>query len=158
MDDSVLHGVNVWVKPLKFMASVGLFALCTAWLIGLLPDEQRTQRSIKIVAWTLIGTGLFEVADITWQAALDTASHHNTDTAFHETMYTLMGAGALALTATQPLLAWRIACHGRTELPVVWRDAVVLGHGQWPSGREFSPTHCVRLIDWCRPTSHRPHR
>ncbi|MBA4267582.1 MAG: hypothetical protein C0453_21110, partial [Comamonadaceae bacterium] len=42
-------------------------------------------------------------------------------------MYSLMGAGALALTATQPLLAWRIARHARPELPVVWRDAVVLG-------------------------------
>lgn len=42
-------------------------------------------------------------------------------------MYTLMGAGALLLTVTQPLLAWRIARHGRPELPVVWRDAVVLG-------------------------------
>jgi len=127
LDDRVLRGVSVWVKPLKFMASVGLFALCTAWFIGLLPSEQRTHHSIKIVVWTLIGTGLFEIAYITWQAALGTGSHYNTTTAFHDLMYSLMGAGALALTATQPLLAWRIARHARRELPAVWRDAVVLG-------------------------------
>jgi len=127
LDDRALRGVNVWTKPLKFLASLGLFALSTAWFIGLLPNEQRTHRSIKIVVWTLIGTGLFEIAYITWQAALGTGSHYNTTTAFHGLMYALMGLGALVLTATQPLLAWRIARHARPELPAVWRDAVVLG-------------------------------
>ncbi|HEX5737930.1 MAG TPA: hypothetical protein VFY22_05420 [Hydrogenophaga sp.] len=127
LDERVLRGVNVWVKPLKFMASIGLFAMCTAWFVGLLPSEQRNHRSIKIVVWTLIGAGLFEITYITWQAALGAGSHYNTGSAFHGFMYSLMGAGALAMTATQPLLAWRIARHARPDLPAVWRDAVVLG-------------------------------
>ena len=127
LDDRLLRGVNVWIKPLKFMASIGLFALCTAWFIGLLPPERRVHRSIRIVVGMLIGAGLFEIGYITLQAALGEGSHYNTSSAFHGIMYSLMGAGALVLTATQPLLAWQIARHARPEVPTVWRDAVVLG-------------------------------
>ena len=31
LDERMLRGVNVWVKPMKFMASVALLALTTAW-------------------------------------------------------------------------------------------------------------------------------
>ncbi|MDO8903891.1 hypothetical protein [Hydrogenophaga sp.] len=127
LDDRQLRGVNVWIKPLKFMASVGLFALCTAWFIGLLPPDRRTHRIIRIVVGMLIGAGLFEIGYITLQAGLGVGSHYNTSSAFHGVMYSLMGAGALVLTATQPLLAWQIARHARPEVPRVWRDAVVLG-------------------------------
>lgn len=127
LDDRLLRGVNVWIKPLKFMASVGLFALCTAWFIGLLPPERRAHRSIRIVVGMLIGAGLFEISYITLQAGLGEGSHYNISSTFHGIMYTLMGAGALVLTATQPLLAWQIAHHARPELSAVWRDAVVWG-------------------------------
>lgn len=127
LDDRTLRGVNVWVKPLKFMASLGLFALCTAWFVGLLPNAQRHRSAVRIVVWTLIGAGLFEIVYITLQAALGTASHYNADTRFHSLMYSLMAVAAVAMTATQPLLAWQIARRGRNDLPVVWRDAVVLG-------------------------------
>jgi hypothetical protein len=127
LDERSLRGVNIWVKPMKFMASVGLFALCTAWFIGMLPAAERSGRAVRVVVWTLIGTGLFEVGYITLQAALGAGSHYNTGSRFHGLMYTLMGLGAMALTATQPLLAWQIARHARSDVPVVWRDAVVLG-------------------------------
>lgn len=127
LDDRLLRGVNVWIKPLKFMASVGLFALCTAWFVGLLPPERRAHRSIRIVVGMLIGAGLFEISYITLQAGLGEGSHYNISSTFHGIMYTLMGAGALVLTATQPLLAWQIARHARPELSTVWRDAVVWG-------------------------------
>ena len=35
IDDRMVRGVNVWVKPAKFMASLSLFALCTASTPGL---------------------------------------------------------------------------------------------------------------------------
>ena len=40
LDDRLLRGVSVWVKPLKFMSSVALFALSTAWFVGLLPQAR----------------------------------------------------------------------------------------------------------------------
>jgi hypothetical protein len=127
LDERTVREVNVWVKPLKFMASIGLFWLSTAWFIGLLPEAQRRHTSVRKLAAVAIGAGVFEIAYITLQSALGQASHFNMSSPFHQTMYTLMGLGAMAMTATQPVLAWRIARHGRAELPAVWRASVVLG-------------------------------
>ncbi|MBX3603335.1 MAG: hypothetical protein KF863_22170 [Rubrivivax sp.] len=125
-DDRLLRGVNVWIKPMKFMLSVALLALTTAWFARHLPAAVRRGRAFTALAWTLIATGGFEVGYITLQAALGQASHYNVGSVFHGVMYTLMGAGALALTATQPWLAWLLWRHGE-PLPRAYRHAVLLG-------------------------------
>lgn len=127
VDERTVRDVNVWVKPLKFMASIGLFWLSTAWFIGLLPEAQRRHTSVRRLAAVAIGAGVFEISYITIQAALGQASHFNTSSPFHQVMYTLMGVGAMAMTATQPVLAWRIARHAGADLSPVWRTSVVLG-------------------------------
>lgn len=127
VDERTLRGVNVWVKPLKFMASVGLFALTTAWFVGHLPAAVRQGRALRVLVWTLIATGGFEVGYITLQAALGQASHYNVGDAFHGVMYMLMGAAAMALTATQPALAWLIWRHGDRGIAPAYRLAVILG-------------------------------
>lgn len=126
-DERVLRGVSVWVKPMKFMLSVALLALTTAWFARHLPAAVRQGRAWTALVWTLIATGGFEVGYITLQAALGQASHYNVGSAFHGLMYTLMGAGALALTATQPWLAWLLWRHGDRALPGAYRQAVLLG-------------------------------
>ena len=127
VDDRLVRGVNVWVKPLKFMASIGLFWISTAWFIGLLPEGERRHPTVRRLAAVAIAAGLFEIGYITWQAAHGEASHFNYSSQRHQILYTLMGLGALAMTATQPVLAWRIARHGRNDLHPLWREAVVLG-------------------------------
>jgi hypothetical protein len=127
LDERTVREVNVWVKPLKFMASIGLFWLCTAWFIGLLPEAQRRHASVRALVAVALGAGLFEIGYITVQATLGQASHFNFSSPFHQVMYTLMGLAALAMTATQPVLAWRIARHGRADLAPVSREAVVIG-------------------------------
>jgi hypothetical protein len=127
LDERTLRGVNVWVKPLKFMAATGLLALTTAWFAGHLPAALRRGRAVGAIAWTVIATAGFEVAYITLQAALGQASHYNVGDAFHGLMYTLMGIGAMALTATQPALAWLIWKHGDRRLAPAYRLAVVVG-------------------------------
>ena len=127
LDERSLRGVNVWVKPLKFMASVGLFAITTAWFVGLLPQARWHSRPVKVVAWVIIGFGGAEIVYIVLQAALGAASHYNFSDALHTRLYSLMGLGALAMTATQPVLAWQIARHGRADQHPTWRAAVVVG-------------------------------
>lgn len=127
LDERELRGVNVWVKPMKFMLSVALLALTTAWFAAALPRTVRRGPAFTAMVWTLIATGGFEVGYITLQAALGQASHYNVGTAFHGVMYTLMGAGAIALTATQPWLAWLLWRHGDRTLAPAWRHAVALG-------------------------------
>ena len=127
LDERTLRGVNVWVKPLKFMASLALFAWTTAWCVGLLPTARRRTLAVAVVAWTIIAAGSFEIVYITLQAARGEASHFNVGDPLHGLLYTLMGAAALLMTATQPLLAWQIHRHGRPELPLLLRRAVVAG-------------------------------
>ena len=126
-DERTLRDVNVWVKPLKFLAAVGLLAFTTAWFIGHLPAARRKARAVSAIVWTLIATGGFEVAYIVVQAALGQASHYNVGDTFHSTMYTLMAVAALTLTATQPALAWQLWRHGDRSLPPAYRLSVLLG-------------------------------
>jgi len=127
LDERVLRGVNVWVKPMKFMASVALLALTTAWFARQLPAAVRQGRSFNLLVWTLIASGGFEVGYITLQAALGEASHYNVGDPLHAMLYTLMGIGATLLTATQPWLAWLIWRHGDRRIAPAYRLAVLLG-------------------------------
>lgn len=126
LDDRALRGVGIWMKPLKFFVSVGVFALTTAWFVGLLPAAERRGRAVAVVAWTIIGAGSYEIGYITLQAALGEASHYNFRTPLHVALYNAMGAGAVAMTATQLLLAWRIA-KAPAAGDEVWRRGVVIG-------------------------------
>ena len=127
LDERMFRGASIWAKPLKFMASISLFAISTAWFMGLLPAAQRTRRALRLVVWTIVIAGTAEVAYISLQAALGQASHYNTTSLFHKVAYQLMGVGALSLMLTQPLLAWQIAKHGDAQRHPARRDAVVLG-------------------------------
>jgi hypothetical protein len=127
IDERVVRGANVWIKPIKFALSIGLLALTTAWFIGHLVPAKRRGPAVDRIVWLLIGTGSFELAYITLQAALGQGSHFNVGDAFHGTMYTLMGIGALGLTATQPMLAALLHRHADRARPAAYRLAVELG-------------------------------
>ncbi|HSM21762.1 MAG TPA: hypothetical protein VK876_06090 [Rubrivivax sp.] len=127
VDERLLRGVNVWVKPLKFMAALALLALTTVWFAQYLPAAVRQGRAYRALVWTLMLTGGFEVGYISLQAALGQASHYNVGDALHGLMYTLMGLAALALTATQAVLAWLLWRHGDRTLAPAYRLAAVLG-------------------------------
>ncbi|MEO6410008.1 MAG: hypothetical protein ABIO45_14815 [Burkholderiaceae bacterium] len=129
LDDRTLRGANVWIKPMKFSLSIAVLALTTAWFIGHLPRDRRGATGVRAAVAMILGAGSFELVYITLQAALGEASHYNVGDAFHATMYTLMGIGAIVLTASQPLLAWQIYRHGDASLAPAYRSAVVLGLG-----------------------------
>jgi hypothetical protein len=127
LDDRMLRGVAIWAKPLKFLASIGLFALTTAWFVGLLPHARRRAWPVRLVVGTLVATASFEVAYIVLQAALGQASHYNSSSPLHVAMYSAMGAAAIALTLTQPLLAYEIARHAGPVRGDAARASVVAG-------------------------------
>ena len=127
LDDRVLRGASVWIKPMKFALSIAVLAFTTAWFVGHLRAAQQRSRAVDRMVWLLIGAGTFELAYITLQAAHGQGSHYNVGDAFHGLMYTLMGIGALALTATQPMLAWQLRRHADPGRPAAYRLAVQLG-------------------------------
>ena len=115
-------GVNVWVKPAKFLTSVGVFALTAAWLFGYVRPERRRSRAMRATVAALILAGTVELAWISWQGANGLESHFNNDTPFFNLMYSVMGLFAVMLIGTTLPLAWEIA---RRPAAGLRRDFVV---------------------------------
>jgi F0F1-type ATP synthase assembly protein I len=120
-------GVNVWVKPTKFLSSIGIFALTAAWFFGYVRPERRTSRPARAtVAMVLIG-GTFELLWIGWQGANGLESHFNNSTPFYSIMYALMGLFAVVLVGSTLPLAWEIARRPAHHLRSDFVAAVVAG-------------------------------
>jgi hypothetical protein len=126
-DDRLLHDVNVWVKPTKFLFSIGVFALTGAWFCGYVRPERRHSRPIRYALWATIAAGSFEVAYISLQASRGLDSHFNHTSTLYNVMYSLMGVAAIVLLSATLPLAWEIARRPRAGLRKDYLAAVVLG-------------------------------
>jgi len=127
LDTREIRGVNVWVKPLKFMLAMALFSFSTAWFIGLLPEPRQRAPAIRFVVISIIGIGALEISYIVWQSAMGQASHYNVTDPLYIALYALMGIGASVMCATQGVLAVQISRYGRQDVDPAWRMAVVRG-------------------------------
>ena len=53
VDDRTLMGINVWIKPLKFTLSGGIYLLTVGFLTTVYPFSKRKRNIINnIVSWT----------------------------------------------------------------------------------------------------------
>lgn len=120
-------GINVWVKPAKFLSSVGIFALTAAWFFGYVRPERRRSPLMRFTVLLLILAGTFELVWISWQGAHGLESHFNISTPFYATMYILMGIGAALLVGTTLPLAWEIGRRPAQGLSGDFAAAVVIG-------------------------------
>ena len=127
VDPRLVGGVNTWVKPTKFLVSVAVFALTSAWFFGYVRPERREARPMRAIVLIILIAGSFELLYIGFQAAQGEASHFNSATPFHAIMYSLMGLGAVSLVATTLPLAWEIARRPAPGLNRDFRAAVVIG-------------------------------
>ncbi|HKY95473.1 MAG TPA: hypothetical protein VJL84_09210 [Kiloniellales bacterium] len=127
LDTRTIDGVNVWLKPIKFMLSTGLFAWTAAWFIGELATERRQAWPVRIVVWTIVAATVFEVGYITLQGALGERSHFNESDELHIALYAAMGVVATLLTATSLLLAREYRRHADRRLAPAYRLSAYLG-------------------------------
>jgi len=87
VDPREVLGTNLWLKPLKFSISVGIYALTLSWLIGQLTRMRRIAR----IAGTVSVVGLVaEMVIIVGVAAVGQTSHFNVSTPFHTTLWSIM--------------------------------------------------------------------
>jgi hypothetical protein len=108
-DPRLLNGAGVWDKPAKFFLSLGIHMVTVAWAMSLLPLQTRATRWAAIL---FVAAAVGETVYIVFRASQGEASHFNTATLIAGILYSLMGLGALTLTATTGFIGWRI-----------WRDA-----------------------------------
>lgn len=107
LDPRVIAGAPAWLKPAKFAASTGVYALTLAWVLTYLSDWPRTRR---IAGRTTAIVLVLEVAIIDAQAWRGTTSHFNVGTMLDGVLFSIMGVGILIQTmasAAVGLALWR---------------------------------------------------
>jgi hypothetical protein len=93
--DSIVLGINAWIKPMKFFFSIWIFCWTIAWYLAYLNNKRR----IKPYTWMVVIVMAIEQVIITWQAANGRLSHFNTTSALYSSLFSLMGV-AIATLAT----------------------------------------------------------
>ena len=97
VDTREVTGVGLWLKPLKFALSVGIYAVTLSWLIGLLPSGSRLRRA-GWIAGTISTVGLvIEMVIIVGVAAVGLTSHFNVSTPFHTALWSIMAASIVVV-------------------------------------------------------------
>jgi hypothetical protein len=92
VDDRVLLGAPLWLKPLKFAISFVLYAATLAWMLG-----QLRERTLQRAGWIVTAAAGIEMAIIVGQAAVGNRSHYNMDTPFSAALWSTMGATIVVL-------------------------------------------------------------
>jgi hypothetical protein len=97
IDERMIQGVSVWIKPLKFQASLTVLFLTLLWLAPIAAASARASRLFRLAAVTAGVTSIGEIVYITLQAARGRASHFNDQSAVEAVAYSVMGLGAALL-------------------------------------------------------------
>ncbi|MGH3776985.1 MAG: hypothetical protein ACRDRR_14865 [Pseudonocardiaceae bacterium] len=94
MDDRVLGGSPLWLKPFKFAVSFVIYGATIAWIISRLPDRRRWT---WILGTVIAVTSAIEVVIIVGQAVRGTHSHFNVSTARDAALWSTMGGAITVL-------------------------------------------------------------
>ncbi|WP_437635745.1 hypothetical protein [Sorangium sp. So ce854] len=123
LDARLVLGVNPWLKPAKFAASIAIYLLTINWLVG---DVALPPRGRKAVVWGTVATVSFEMIAIAMQAARGVASHFNRSSLFDGVVFALMGVAILVNTGLAAYLASRFWTT-RPPLPAPYLWGIRLG-------------------------------
>ena len=96
VEETQLLGVNRWLKPFKFYASVGIMVLTMGWILYYLNNPKK----IRTYSWLIIISMLFENGLIITQAIRNTTSHFNITSSFNGVIFQAMGFFILVFTIT----------------------------------------------------------
>ncbi len=148
-DNRTLTGINVWIKPLKFTISGGIYLLTVGFLITLYPFSKRKKNIINnITSWTL----LLEIGIIFFQATRGVRSHYNQSTLFDGLLFAGMGILIAIIVMTMVFfIIETIRLKLKTKRSVQW--AILMGWlvvllGSWVGGQMIGQmSHTVGLPD-----------
>jgi hypothetical protein len=102
VDDRVLVGAPIWLKPFKFAVSFTVYALTLAWMLTLL----RRGRRLGWWAGTVIAVaGTIEMVVIVGQVVRGRRSHFNLATPLDSALWSTMGATIMFLWLATAVIA-----------------------------------------------------
>jgi hypothetical protein len=102
------NGINVWIKPLKFMSSAALFLLTLALFMPFLDRECRGRKDVQAAIWIISVFLVLEILYITFRASRAEASHFNRETMLGILLYAWMGVTILISTVLSGWIGWLI--------------------------------------------------
>src|SRR5262245_33074685 len=117
-DGRQVMGINPWIKPMKFAASIAIYLLAMGWLLAELPLREMVKRR---VIWAIVGTLIIEIVLIAMQAARGVTSHFNNTTSFDAAVFAVMGASItfnILVAAYVGLMFWKTAAE--IPAPYLW--------------------------------------
>jgi hypothetical protein len=127
IDDRMLNGEPVWLKPFKFAVSFAILFVTLAWASKKLSGPWRKSLVLVSGAGASAAAFFFEMSYISAQAARQELSHFNETTPFHEMMYGLMGTGATVLMLTVSIVAVAILMDRDARIDQCLRLSIGLG-------------------------------
>lgn len=87
VDARELQGVNVWIKPLKFFVSIGVFFWTMGWFLNYLEEP----RKVRIISTWIFVLMAIELILISFQAARGKLSHFNISSILDAVLFQIMG-------------------------------------------------------------------
>ncbi|HYJ37306.1 MAG TPA: hypothetical protein VEV87_01770 [Chitinophagaceae bacterium] len=93
MSDTIVLGINAYIKPMKFFFSICIFSWTMAWYLSYLQMPRRAKAySVMVVIVFII-----EIVIIVWQATNGRLSHFNIETPLYGMLFSLMGIAIMVL-------------------------------------------------------------
>jgi hypothetical protein len=118
IDGRVLNDISVWIKPLKFQASLIVMLSTLLLLLPMIAERTRAGRGVWLTSLIAVITASGEILYITLQAARGRASHFNGSTPSEATAYSVMGAGAALLVLASLIVGVYILLRPRPGAPL----------------------------------------
>ena len=87
VDPRELQGVNVWIKPLKFFVSVGVYFWTLGWMMDYLNEPSKIKKITIWIFWLMA----IELILVTYQAAQGKLSHFNISSVTDMVIFQVMG-------------------------------------------------------------------
>ncbi|MER5747397.1 hypothetical protein [Streptomyces sp. NPDC002225] len=123
LDGRTVLGEGVWLKPLKFAVSFGLYTITLAWMIG---RTERWRRTLgRLGTATVVLFVVPEMSIIAFQAARGERSHFNVSSVLDEVLVKAMGGAAYVGWTMTLLLGVFLLWQRTVDRPLAW--AVPIG-------------------------------
>ncbi len=104
-DTRIVTGAFVWIKPIKFAVSIGIYAITFLWLLQFVDNRLLV---IRIISWVMTITLLIESIAIWLQAYRGESSHFNITSPFNSFLFSLMGISISVFWIAHLMFAYKI--------------------------------------------------
>lgn len=108
VETRTFNGINVWIKPLKFMSSATIFLATLAIFMPYLDRTDRARKSVNTAVWIISVFLILEIVYITFRASRAEASHFNRENMLGIVLYAWMGITILIATVLSGWIGWLI--------------------------------------------------